>query len=54
MVITILSISIRLVVIYLMLPSKKNKLKHVRFVTEFSDYVEKLLCLCGNLIIVGD
>ena len=54
MVITIVSISIRLVVIYRMPPSKKNKLKRGTFVTEFSDYLEKLSCLRGNLIIVGD
>ena len=54
MVITIVSISIRLVVIYRMLPSKKNKLKRGTFVTEFSDYLEKLPCLRGNLLIVGD
>ena len=54
MIITIVSISIRLVVIYRMPPSKKNKLKRGTFVTEFSDYLEKLSCLGGNLIIVGD
>ena len=54
MVITILSISIRLVVIYRMPPSKKNKLKRGTFVTEFSDYLEKLSCLRGNILIVGD
>ena len=32
---------------------KKNKLKRGTFVTEFSDYIEKLSCLRGNLIIVG-
>ena len=56
MIIIIVStcISIRLVVNYRMPPSKKNKLKHGTFVTEFSDYMEKLSCLRGNLIIVGD
>ena len=54
MIITIVSISIRLVVIYRMPPSKKNKLKRGTFVTEFSDYLEKLSCLRGNLMIVGD
>ena len=54
MIITIVSISIRLVVINRMPPSKKNKLKRGIFVTEFSDYIEKLSCLRGNLIIVGD
>ena len=38
MIITIVSISIRLVVIYRMPPSKKNKLKRGTFVTEFSDF----------------
>ena len=52
--VTIVSISIRLVVIYRMPPSKKNKLKRGTFVTEFSNYLEKLSCLGGNLIIVGD
>ena len=45
MIIIIVSISIRS-------PSKKNKLKCGIFVTEFSDYIEKLSCLCDNLIIV--
>ena len=54
MIITIVSISIRLVVIYRMPPSKKNKLKHGTFVTEFSDYLEKPSCLRGNLIIFRD
>ena len=39
MIITIVSISIRLVVIYRMPPSKKNKLRRGTFVTEFSDYI---------------
>ena len=51
MIITIVSISIQLVVIYRMPPSKKNKIKRV---TKYSDYIEKLSCLRGNLIIVGD
>ena len=54
MIITIVSISIPLVVIYRMLPLEKNKLKRGTFVTEFSDYIEKLSCLRGNLTIVGD
>ena len=54
MIITIVSISIRLVVIYRMPPSKKNKLKRGTFVTEFSDNLEKPSCLRGNLIVVGD
>ena len=35
-------------------PSKKNKLKRGTFVTEFSDYLEKLSCLRRDLIIGGD
>ena len=54
MIITIVSISMRLVVIYRMPPSKNNKLKRRTFVTEFSDYLEKLPCLRGNLIIDGN
>ena len=54
MIITIVSISIRLVVIYRMPLSKKNKLNRGTFGTEFSDYLEKLSCFRGNLIIVGD
>ena len=52
MIITI--VSIRLVVIYRLPPSKKNKLKRGTFVSEFLDYLEQLSCLRGNLIIVGD
>ena len=33
---------------------KYKKLKRGTFVTEFLDYIEKLSCLCGNLIIVRD
>ena len=54
MIITIVSISIRLVIIYRMPPSKKNKMKRGTFVTEFLDYIEKLSCLRGNLILVED
>ena len=54
MIITIVSISIRLVVIYRMSPSEKNKLKRGKFVTKISNYIEKLSCLRGNLIIGGD
>ena len=39
-IITIIYI-IRLVVIYRMPPSKKNKLERGTFVPEFSDYIEK-------------
>ena len=48
MIITIVSISIRLVVIYRMLPSKKNKLKRGPFVTEFLDHLEKLFVSLGK------
>ena len=41
---TIVSISIRL----------ENKLKRGTFVTEFLAYIEKLSCVPGNIIIVGD
>ena len=54
MIMRIVSISITLVVMYRMPPSKKNKLNGGTFVTEFLDYLEKLLCLHRNLIIVGD
>ena len=53
-IITIVSISIRLIVIYRMPPSKQNKIKRSTFITEFSEYVEKLSCLSCKLIIVGD
>ena len=35
-------------------PSKQNKIKRSTFITEFSEYVEKLSCLSCKLIIVGD
>ena len=54
LIITIVSISIRLVIIYRMPPSKENKIKRSSFITEFADYVEKLSCLNCKLIIVGD
>ena len=54
LIITIVSISIRLVIIYRMPPSKENKIKRSSFITEFADYVEKLSCLNCRLIIVGD
>ena len=53
-IITIVSISIRLIVIYRMPPSKQNKIKRSTFITEFSEYVEKLSCLSCKLFIVGD
>ena len=54
LIITIISISVRLVVIYRMPPSKENKILRSSFITEFDDYVEKLSCLNCRLIIVGD
>ena len=54
LIITIVLISIRLVIIYRMPPSKENKIKRSSFITEFADYVEKLSCLNCRLIIVGD
>ena len=54
LIITIVSISIRLVIIYRMPPSKENKIKRSSFITEFADYVEKHSCLNCRLIIVGD
>ena len=54
LIITIVSILVRLVVIYRMPPSKENKIKRSSFITEFADYVEKFSCLNYRLIIVGD
>ena len=53
-IITIVSISIRLIVIYRMPPSKQYKIKRSTFITEFSEYVKKLSCLSCKLISVGD
>ena len=53
-VLTICSISLRLIVIYRMPPSKINGLKTGTFYEEFSDYVEKLSCASGKVIILGD
>ena len=54
-VITVGSITIRLSVIYRM-PSVKSKngLKQGTFCNEFNDYLEKLSCMNGNIVIVGD
>ena len=53
-VITVGSITIRLSVIYRMSPVKsKNGLKQGTFCNEFIDYLEKLLCMNGNIVIVG-
>ena len=54
-VITVGSITIRLSVIYRMSPVKsKNGLKQGTFSNEFNDYLEKLSCMNGNIVIVGD
>ena len=53
-VLTICSIYLRLIVIYHMPPSKINGLKTGTFYEEFSEYVEKLSCASGNVIILGD
>ena len=53
-VLTICSISLRLIVIYRMPPSKINGLKTRTFYKEFSEYVEKLSCASGKVIILGD
>ena len=53
-VLTICSVSLRLIVIYRMPPSKINGLKTGTFYEEFSEYLEKLSCASGNVIILGD
>ena len=54
-VITVGSITIRLSVIYRMPPVKsKNGLKQGTFCNELNDYLEKLSCMNGNIVIVGD
>ena len=54
-VITVGSITIRLSVIYRMPPVKsKNGLEQGTFCNEFNDYFEKLSCMNGNIVIVGD
>ena len=35
-------------------PCKANGIKIVTFCEEFSDYLEKLSCASGNVLIVGD
>ena len=55
LVITLGSVTIRLSVIYRMSPVKtKNGLKQGEFCNEFNDYLEKLTCMNGNMVIVGD
>ena len=54
-VITVGSITIQLSVIYRMPPVKsKNGLKQGTFCNEFNDYLEKLSCMNGNIVIVGN
>ena len=50
----ICSISLRFIVIYRMPPSKINGLKTGTFYEEFSEYLEKLSCASGKVIILGD
>ena len=53
-VLTICSVSLRLIEIYRMPPSKINRLKTGTFYEEFSEYVEKLsLCASRKVIILG-
>ena len=55
LVLTISSITIRLSVIYRMPPVKsKNGLKQGTFCNEFNDFLRKLSCMNGNIIIVGN
>ena len=55
LVITVGSITIRISVIYRM-PSLKSKngLNQVNICNKFNDYLEKLSCMNGNIVIVGD
>ena len=54
-IITVVSITIRFSVIYRMPPVKsKNGLKQGTFCNEFNDYLNKLSCMNGNIVIVGD
>ena len=53
-VLTIYSESLRLIVIYRMPPSKINGLKTGTFYEECSEYLEKLSCASGKVIILGD
>ena len=53
-VLTICSVSLRLIVIYRMPPSKINGLKTGTFYEEFSEYLEKLSYASGKVIILGD
>ena len=53
-VLTICSVFLCLIVIYRIPPSKINGLKTGTFYEEFSEYLEKLSCDSGNVIILGD
>ena len=53
-VLTICSVSLRLIVIYRIPPSKINGLKTGTFYEEFSEYLEKLSCASGKVRIVGN
>ena len=52
-VLTVCSVSLRLIVIYRMSPSKINELKTGTFYEELYEYVEKLYCASGRVIIPG-
>ena len=55
LVITLGSVTIRLSVIYRMPAVKsKNGLKQGEFCNELNDYLEKLSCMNGDIVIVGD
>ena len=55
LVITLGSITIRLSVIYGMPWAKsKNGFKQVEFCNDFNDYLNKLSCMNGNIVIVGN
>ena len=53
-VLTICPVSLRLIVIYRIPPSKINGLKTGTFYEEFSEYLEKLSCAIGKVMILGD
>ena len=53
-VLTIFSVSLRLIEIYRMPPSKINGLETGTFYEQFSEYLEKLSCASGKVIILGD
>ena len=47
-------ISIRLVIIYRMPHSRVNGIKIATFCEKFSDYLQKLSCAGGNVLIAAD